>query len=1436
MDRIYPERWLGWSDYARHGGGLFDSPAAFVKIVQACWEDYCHQADPARHIPLTPIPTLSLVFSTQALEESRWATCFSTLEEHFLPELNGLRLPLRLDVANDAEASRLAEPRRFFFRLASARSQRLQCWLLLGDQRLAGIGLGEIQWGGEIRQFAVKRGLLGRTLGSDIARAVESSPLAKELPQAMREDLLYLGWRLRFRIWGGEEEILLEDLLSTGDLTGGSLALQEGMRCPLGRAFTLYQGYDGAGQESADLRLRMLLLPQELLPETPRIDALFLYLHQQGEGTGLLEVIANVHSAGMANSTLSLRLQGLAPFPLSLQQQLHEQEARYHALLPAPPSLRVGDLLSYQAMGEDRYGLSFARRQQESRIQGTYRARYLGSTVIQREQLEKTWELCFALEGTQAHPFPDVDLVELTLRIRPLLPEGKNAPTLAIPLAHCKQEQLFFRYLPHAIQLTYPLASLREAEGLALWIEQSQEEETPSTWRLCLDQNTEASPLLRLRIVRFGASQHLVQSGMNVTLPRDTALQLEDHLLQILPGQAELTNETEIPSAWDIVLREGAAGCPRVVLSHQGGQWMQIQPFGEEEAAAPMAAKALWLSCSPDNQVIADPKERNPTGGPCFAMGLGWGQTQEMAQIRPTASGFSLYRHRPHIPVWTAQGELDAEPYEGAQGTPLYTQGVPPQGWFIVGQAILSYLCEEKNGVLQATISHHGYLHKRPLHEESLAIALGDPAKLRPLDKMPQIVLPSPKRHALLQLQMPASLRTASTTPARYLLQEHQRDALPQMLRWGQPYFHQKLSFSAWRLQQPLASGASLLLRLDAMQGRKHFTLSRRMGRLGHWSEGSAFLQRQGAAMPLFAPDTPRRLPDGREIPTQSLIVGNDPLRADLVLPRFYALPPFCFGLSLSSTGGWQITPYAEDTAGIALQHLDQGFLRLSEEPWTSPLLWEPERTEGTRLFWRCGRYLFCLSQDREDKESFPQADAMLSLVGIFCEEAARLTVGGSPRDATLPLVGISGAQDQRKPIFSLEASGIQLSYEGDALLGLCEPQSLTTPLASFQATLERIPLPPASSALMPWRVLASLLPKAPEAAPLATPYPDTTVELTLSEEAPPLLAQDPQSCRLTLHHGAQLQLDAYALRYERREASDGLPPTQLIPAQLRFDPPPSLRFDLSQEGFKRPDGEAVRQILLGRRDPQRPEESRYAVEMNDLTLTQRFLQDGLPTAKILLNGYCPRLALRLLYEEGKTLLDIPAPPKGGSYHIVLNGKPCHQAQRIALSGSTQLHINHLIGLQIDSHPTHTQIALTRLLLEDPAPHDALRFRHENKRHTLYLQSLQRQDLALSITTLPPRFQRLYWPLDAPLSSASQPISQIPLSHLPPPLSSAHPSLHESEKITHLSSPEEERRYAPCSGTLLLPQGEEIALIDLNAWQSPLALLPQNHTARPASP
>ncbi|MCK6510412.1 hypothetical protein L6R29_10650 [Myxococcota bacterium] len=1409
MSWIYPERWSGWSEHARVGGGLFDDPHRFARMVQACWEQYSQQNDLARRTPLTPLPQLRLVFSQDALAQEQWAPCFQSLELWFNPTLNGLALPFALHPPTHDEAALLREPRHFFFHLESPRRQALRCLFLLGEQIIGAIPLGEVQLNGDTRTFTVTRRFGITTKSSDLSRCIDANPIANDLPSAMRDDLRYLGWRLVFRMWGGEEEIQIEDVAATGRLNGGIFQLHDGLRCPLGQALTLYEGHEDGTPRPA-LRLRMLLVPNDIQPAPPQIVHLQAFAHTSEGHPPQIEF-----QAWLRNGPLDDQLLTLALLEQGAQFQLQEDGTtedgalhRYRLLTALPPRLHAGDPLTYRLLGQNRYGLSFSTRPQELTLQQTTRVQFQGPRVVQRRQLEQDWEVRFRLETPV--PVGSIDLASLTLWLR-----ADEAPAISIPLAHVQKESLVFRFLPRVIQMQMPLERILQARQLHLWLEQHPDEESSETfpsWRLCLAGNQAQQPRVSLRIVRFDASDHLIASGTETLLPLHGELQIEGFRLQILPSlydtRQSATSEREI---WDLVLCEDEDGPRRVRLTHQGAGWMRVQRLTKNTPPPAHPVRAFWLSCSPEDQIIPHPNERNPEGGPCFAFGLGWGQTQEMAQIRPTQEGFRLARHRTHLVVRTDQTELIVSPYTHPEGILLNQD--PQQGWLLVDQVLLHYRCFQEDTWLHADITLLGYLCKRQPSAALLQFSLGETTNLPAiLPHLPHIRLASQGPAGRLTFQLPAPMTRRD--PDRYLLQEHSTPTLPQPLQWGQRYQRGRFAFSCWRLTPtPSASpqGGTLqhdiLLDIRQQTGRKHFALAVVTGRLGYWSEGSAFLQQTGVAAPLFAPDHPRKLPDGLEAPAGELIVGTDPRFADLVIPTFYPTDATVLFSIAYRDAQWWVRPFQAPCLGQSLQFLHDGGLTRSETLWTTPSPLTPE--EEPWKWWRCGSALFELSVATHDREEYPNTDAMLSLRGLFCAATDRLMIGGPPRLSALPLLGSGFPDEQKRPLFSLEASGLQVRFDGDAMLGMRHHEAGTDLFSRFQQTLAQTPLSPASAHHLPWRLL----------------QPSAEIALPL---LPPNLHLQMPTHPYALRNHDQLRLGQLNFCYRRRDESDGYPAPSVIPAALDLQPADhfSIHFSATSHGFLHPSGDPVDHLIIGRLDPHQDRGPHLPSALGEIWLGTPFLEEDHTCMRLCLSGYSPRHALLISRKNGQITLHIPAPKAPGAYHVVLNDTPQRSAKEIPLQTPTHLHINHLFRLRLQPLPNALSVLFDGYLLAHPdAPHLPVRFSSENRRGVIHLRTVHPPDLQLQPDSLPPSFRAVVWPTPPDHSRASlHPTNPVhppsPRSPLQPHSSTLPPSSTQQATTPEIAAIQ---RFAPINGPLRLPDGEEIMLVDLSTWTHDLA-------------
>ncbi|MCB9639678.1 MAG: hypothetical protein H6727_12365 [Myxococcales bacterium] len=1382
MSWIYPERWSGWLEHARVGGGLFDDPNSFARIVQSCWEQYCLQNDLAAHTPLTPLPQLRIVFSPSALAQEEWAPCFQALEMWFNPTLNGFALPFTLHPPSEEEGTLLREPRNFFFQLESPRRQSLRCLFLLGEQMIGAIPLGDVQLNGDSRDFTITR-RFGITKSSDISRCIESNALSQELPETMREDLRYLGWRLRFRSWGGEETIQFEEVAATGRLHGGELHVHDGMRCALGQAITIYEGQTSGTNRQM---LRMLIVPHDVQPAAPEVVHLQAFAHTCEGAPPQLEILAWLHNGPLDDQILTLTM-----LEQGAQFQLREvglsEDARlyqYQLLTTLPPKMKENEPFSCRLKGQNRYGLSLLSRPQEVMLQGALRAHFQGPSIVQRRQLEQDWEIRFRLEG-ELDPHA-IDLASLTLWLR-----ADEMPAISIPLAHVQKETLVFRFLPRVIQMQLPLERILQAHTLYLWLEQHQEEAEETTpWRLCVAGNRADTPRVSLRVVSFDASEHLIESGTETTLPLHGELQLEGHRLQIIPSlyQANLpsTSEREI---WDLVLYEEEDGPRRIRLTHQGAGWMRVQRRRKQADPTGQEVRALWFSCAPEDQRVPHPKERNPAGGPCFAFGLGWGQTQEMAQIRPTEDGFRLYRHRTHIAVRTESQELAVSPYEAPEGI-LLNQGAQ-EGWLMVDQAFLHYQCVHEASWLHLDVTLLGYLCKRQPSADIIQVSLGDTTNLPAiLPHLPHLRLASQGQAGRLTFQLPAP--TTRHNADRYLFHEHNATELPSPLQWGQRYQRGRFAFSCWRLNSPSqgqdeSKQQSILLEMRQQAGRKHFALAVVGGRLGYWSEGSAFLQQTGAAAPLFAPDHARLLPSGQEVPAGELLVGSDPRYADLVLPMFYKLEaPLLFSVSFTK-GRWHIRPLQGACWGQALRFLNDGGLQREESLWKAPSTMTTE--EEPWKWWRCGDLLFELSSAAQDREEYPNTDAMLSIRGVFCAAKERILVGGPPRQATLPLLGSGLPEEQQRPLFSLEASGIRLRFDGDAMLGL-RAASLGPDLFSLlQKQLDASPIPPSSKHRLPWRLLAP------------------TEQAVSSPKPPGLHLQQPIHPH-TLRDGDLLQVGGEVLRYRRRSEQDGYPSPQDIPACLDLVPSDPIMIPYSQTdtGFLHPTGQIFHKLFLGRPDPKIDLTESLASTYKELFLGPLFAEKDTSAARLCLSGYSPRAALELERRDGQIILSVPAPKAAGAYHVVLEGTPQRKAHSLTLRKAVHLHINHLFRLCLTPSQEGLLVSLEGYMLAHPEdPTWPVHFASENKRGVIQLRNNPFEGLQLQPEVLPASFR-----------VTSNTKQEGPSQHVPQPAEQASSQQATTPEMT-LAEP-----YTPASGPLHLPHGETWSLVDLSSWHSDL--------------
>ncbi len=1337
MVTIYPEQWPGWTDHARQGGGLFDSPETFAEIIYQCWEHYQQTSQVAQRVSLSPPPELRLHVQMEALQTPEWQAHFQYLREWFQPVLNGVPLPLQVTIADDERADQLSEPRHFFFQVVSEASSQLRCYMFAGRQAVGAVDLGTMEARGDQRRLNVRRNLLGRTKGSDIADCFQNSAVWSQFPSTMQEDLKYIGWDFDLVPHAGNVKASIQSIPSLGFLEGGDLLLQEDQTFWVGETLDFYQGLLD-GRPVDELRCRLLLLTGEEKPVSPTLRTVDLMVHHdaQGQSPPLVEVRAHVD--GMTSYDGDVTLQ--------LEPGSHQVQLRAHTI-GEDSSLFVGKLAQWnpawdrqdvrcQPHGANRFGLAFPPNVLvQARVKKAIVLQYEGPTALPNRQLQREWELSFAMKDVVESP--DFALNDLTLVM-----QGSNDSQLKIPLANIVENRLLFRYLPRFASQQVPLDEWQQHDKLALWVEHqpTTNEDGPI---LSQQGNNADTPLQTLRLLDLDESSRLLPAEAKVGLPSRAELVTEGSRLQVIGPLSMPTHADQAPGIWDLVLWTPPQ--PRQLeLLDQGMGWMQVfAPSSSPGSMTHRDARSLWLSCGHNDHWIEQPRERNPQGGPCFAFGLGFGSQNEMAQIRPTSDGFRLYRHRHNTSVVCNGDLLNPEPYHQAQGFLLSED--PSVGWILVDRALLRYRVDQVQGVKRMSLRLLGYLLKRPdSSTPTLQVLLGPTHTLQPPPHsnpaITQLRLSDEGKPTVLTLSLPQ--RPVHHTYPPLVIQEQRSDALSSPLRFGQTYPRHALSLAFWQVHDPDTRQAAqhpalpelpLFLDVSSMFGRYRYALVQSRGRLGYWYEGSQFIESHSESEPMLAPDYTRMTLDNQEIAPHTLLLGSDITQADLLLPPSLqwndTLP---FGLRLDGKA-LEIVPLQAECSLWEWQTQHDGVLHHKE----TLALDGPLRTslpERDRVFFRCGHYLFEVSTHPHDLQGIPQAEMVLSIRGVFQSALQPITVGGTPETASLSLADPIPSYPIAEPLMQIYAPSLSLCYRGEGIVGLRQAGPHDT--LRWQLEQDLASSSHSFSNATPMQLLEQILPE--DSPTLTLPTPALLHEKSTSPW--------PEGF---LRSSSYLQVEDTKLQYHLRQSPDLYPSPGRVPAWLTLEPSPTFFFPFASgnEGFVHPakqgkNAPRLSTIHIGRFDP----ESVYTLpeghNNEEALLSPLVEENGHNSAKVNLFGYAPRSAFQLVREDNQVYLDIPAPSGSSPYHIVLKDQPIHSATRYPITEPTYLHINHLLVCSVFPHNDGVRFVLLGYLLghqRDPARPVVLG--HTNQAGWIYLHSIKHHaKIALQRAQCPAHF------------------------------------------------------------------------------------------------
>ncbi|MBK07531.1 MAG: hypothetical protein CL920_19315 [Deltaproteobacteria bacterium] len=1314
---IYPQKWPGWSDHIRVGGGLFDDASTLLDVLQHCWHHYTTHTS----AQLSPQAALSI-----ALREDiwpHWHQHLDYLKKHFQPKINNERLTFTFQLykADDA-VLQLDDPRGFAFVLQHPLRQELKCCFYLGQERIGSVSLGEINLRGDRCKLAVHR-RFGMTRSSTIQKCYKNSPLHPMIPKKMLEDLRYLGWTFHFSQPKGQPQLTFKDVHNVGYLEGGEFLLSEHITLPLGEPLDFYQG-ERDGLPDDELRCRMLIIPEDATPEAPILQDLELFLHEAPDQPTLLEVKAWVHGVALQDDQFSLVLED-TPHTIQCRQgqTLSPHLHLFHTILEGVEDLRPNQTLRCIPEGENKYGLPFAEHDIRTHtLRQAVNPQFLGPTLLQKSQLERAWELRIALQGEA--PYPEFALNDFTLWL-----QADQHPPVQIPLASVTQNTLLFRFLPRSVHMQLPLETLQNCEYLSLSLEQHRDDETPfpsNTWLISGRTQRPHTPLARLKLIDFDHVSRILPTEQTVIFPSHEEIVVEGHRIQL--HRAEDTALPTTSPDGQVLLLEPKGGRRRIQLVYRYPGWMHASSrHNTAHSQRSRDIRALWLSCSTQDQWIDSPKERNPEGGPILAFGLGVGQTQEMAQIRPTAEGFRLYRHRQHIQVIADGVSLPCEAHDRARGHLLSPE--QKRGWLLIDHILLRY---EYGIDFQLDLTMYGLLLPNDSQHKNVVFTTGQDAPLPPNPHLPHIHISDEGRPC--QLIVSGLTKPPKELLPRLLLQENRMDSpLPEELALGKTLKRGPLHLTVWEAQfreafpDSLPQGHTLLLELNKKYARKRYFLSTMSGQLGHWSKGSAFLPSNGPLRPMFAPQHPRTY-QGKDIPAGELVVGTQLTQSDLLVPDFFKLSsPQLFSLA-ARENTLQLRPLTEDIALVHLHPHQDGRIQFAEEPIKTPRLLSFSTSK--RLHVRIGHLLFELSAHQDDCDELHQTDYLLSIRGTLHPANTAFVIGGPPHHTPLPLLDAIPQQSPEEPLFTVYSPDLQLRYKGDGVVGLQRPKTLSSLLDQLRNELSMSNTPQLTTT--PLDTLYALHPE----------HQSTDQHVTM----PPTL----EEMGVTLHEhiltsASQLHFDKHTAQYKQRPVDATSPTYTECPARLVLSPPPTITIELSKEadGFLHPNGELIEQLFFGRWDPERPEEQ--LDEDAYIGVSEPFTEQDIQSAKLSFHGYSPRRAASITRFQNKLMLEIPAPRTPGGYHIVLEGEPCFEARTVLIDRPLRLHMNHLIECIIQPEDTRLHFVLQGFLLaHQQSSMLPVTLTRSNRLGHIHLRGLQpTQSLQLTPTQLPPHIAQL---------------------------------------------------------------------------------------------
>lgn len=1340
MAWLYPEQWPGWMDHARVGGGVFDDAPHFVQLLTASWLHYANTSGIAHKIPLSPPPTLRVVFHPEALSNPQWSAAFSYAHDWFRPELNGIQLPFEWSAY--AEASELPERRNFFFQIDTPQHQHLMCFFYLGEHTIGAMDLGSTNVLSDSRKLSIHR-RLGMTRGSDVQTCYQGSPMWDDIPKAMQMDLRYLGWTLRFAESTGSSFVRIEDVPSFGLLEGGECSLESGQSFYIGESFEFYQGLRD-GRPVPELRCRLLIVPKGHQPTAPQLQDVELFQSFVSQTTSHVEVRAWIKSPPM-QSDVQLHIHNPEhpmepPHTLTLEggQFTGAGTLLYHGRFETN-TLTSGTMLRCTASGYNRLGLNFSQSHHvDATLRQTLSLQILSSSktpFLSHAQLEREYEFKVQMLLDSKKQTPDFDLAALTLWIG-----GTEHTPIQVPLASVSNETLIFRYLPRSVRLQTPLDVIQKNDSLSVWVEQQRSSEHPiaehQSW-INSKKNNPQHPLATYRLVEFDHACQWIASGESVHYAQEHELLVEGHTLQWIRdirGFGDPTS-TEI---FDLLLVESQTGQRRFTCTQYDGHSFEAYAHHEtqESLTSHTSYKALWLSCSATDHNIQHPQDRNPEGGPVLAFGLGFGQTNEFAQIRPSSEGFTLHRHRSHIPVQMDGYELPVEPYTRTQGTALSTQRT--YGWIRVGSALLRYAVSTVSQGYQLDLALVGYLIRRESTASRFVVTCGTPQTSTQLaPNVFRVRLPGEKRSGELHFSLPTQ-PPAGQRPT-LLLQVHNKEALPEPLQYGKRYTYGSLELSIWDATLHTSESGlqekTLLLELSKTYGRKRYFLSTQYNRLGYWREGSNFLASSGPILPTLAPETTRTFGPEETIPAGVLIAGTDITECELTLPAHMDIPSSLpFGFS-AQKGKLCIHPLQSPCFPVEIHRHRDGRVELfDQEPFIDGASVTPPL--AGQLLFRCGDVLFEISNAPEDLHEQNQAQFVFSLRGLFSTLQNELKIGGLHHKTHLPIFDPVPPFAPDQTLLSLTTQSIVMQHTGEALIGLNTLESTST----LYKKLQREWLYDASFVHSAARALHVLDEHIRDERNAVSPV----LQEAHNEDKLSFVHTSSELPQLFCTEGDTLDAQSTQLRYHFRSKEDGVPTVDRVPAWLELEPTQKIQIQNPTEasGFQI-ETQHIDILYIGRPDPKLTEEAAPSGKSTELYISHPYLHKGKRVAKLAIAGYAPRRAARIVRSDGHIYLEMDALRDPQQYHIAVQGEPMRGDIRLPLQTELDFHINHLLLCRISPTSTGLEFQLKGYLLgHQEHPSAPVHIRPSNGKGCIHLKNREAlPELVLQPKVCPPHFR-----------------------------------------------------------------------------------------------